>query len=75
MEKLKACTAVILVVILTLFTACTEKSDMPDTSALPDIQYAGLKNSTNSCIVADSEYKYFAVKDTIYKTPLGTEDF
>ena len=41
MEKLKACTAVILVVILTLFTACTEKSDMPDTSALPDIQYAG----------------------------------
>ena len=25
--------------------------------------------------MADSEYKYFTVKDTIYKTPLGAEDF
>jgi len=75
MKKLKIYTAVLLVAIFALFTACGTKTDTLDISALPDIQYHNMKNSTNSCIVTDGEYKYFAVKDTIYKAPLGTEDF
>lgn len=75
MKKLKICAAVLLAAILAVFTACGGKTDAPDISALPEIQYRNMKNNTNRCIVADGEYKYLVVKDTIYKAPLDTEDF